>query len=153
MPPKGTKVLNFNRKARFEYEIDDVIECGIVLVGTEVKSIKAHHFNFADAYARVRDGELWLIGLHVSPYSHGNINNHSAERDRKLLVHSAEINRLRRRSEEKGLTLVPLSLYLSNGRVKVELGICRGKKLHDKRQAIRDRDLDREAQRELRRTN
>ncbi|OPZ57874.1 MAG: SsrA-binding protein [Synergistetes bacterium ADurb.Bin520] len=147
---EGVKVLADNRKARFDYTVDETLECGIVLQGTEVKSMKAGKFAFADAYARVRDGELWLIGFSITPYDHAAIFNHTPDRERKLLAHSAEIKRLERKTEEKGFTLIPLKVYLKKGIVKIDLGICKGKKGYDKRQDIKDKDLRREAERDFR---
>jgi len=146
---EAIKVLAENRKARFQYTIDESMECGIVLQGTEVKSIKKGNFSFSDSYGRIKDGELWLIGFHVTPYEQGNIHNHLPDRERKLLVHKQEIKRLARKVDEKGFTLVPLKVYLKNGRVKLELGVCKGKKLSDKREAIKERDLRRETEREF----
>jgi SsrA-binding protein len=146
---EAIKVLAENRKARFQYTIDESIECGIVLQGTEVKSIKKGNFSFSDSYGRIKDGELWLIGFHVTPYEQGNIHNHLPDRERKLLVHKQEIKRLARKVDEKGFTLIPLKVYLKNGRVKLELGVCKGKKLSDKREAIKERDLRRETEREF----
>lgn len=143
-------VLARNRRAFHEYEVLDRIEVGIALVGTEVKSMRAKHFSFSDAYARVRGGELWLFGLHVNEYSHGTLYNHQPLRDRKLLAHSEEIDRLRRRVEEKGFTLIPLEFYLKQGKVKLELGVCRGKKLHDKRESLKRKAQLRDAEREMR---
>ena len=141
-------LLADNRKARFLYTIEDSLECGIELVGTEVKSIKAAHFSFTDAYVEVRDGELWLRSLQVTPYERGGVFNHASERPRRLLAHKKEIIRLERRVREKGVTLIPLKFYLSKGRVKVEVGLCRGKKMHDKRDAIKNRDIQRDMDRE-----
>ncbi|MQY76839.1 MAG: SsrA-binding protein SmpB [Spirochaeta sp.] len=146
----GIKVLASNRRAFFNYTVDDRLECGIALKGTEVKSIKENKFSFRDSYAKIENDELWLISLHVTPYTFGNIHNHDPDRKRKLLAHSQEIKRLRRKVDEKGLTLVPLKFYLKGGLVKVELGICRGKRTVDKRQAIKAKDLNREAEREMR---
>ena len=140
-----------NRKARYNYHILDTWEAGIALRGTEVKSIRDRKVNFTDAYARVRDGELWLIGMHISPYERGTHFNHDPERDRKLLMHAREIERIRKSIEEQGLTLVPLSLYLKNGRVKVEIGLAKGKQLHDKRQDRSERDARRDIGRALKR--
>ena len=148
---EGIKVLAVNKKARYNYSIDESFECGIALAGTEVKSIKDGRFSFADSYAQVENGELWLVALHVTPYAYGN--RYSPEdpiRKRKLLVHKKEIKRLRRIVDEKGLTLVPLKFYLKRGIVKCELGIARGKKLFDKRDDIRKRDQKRELEREFR---
>jgi SsrA-binding protein len=128
MVAEGIKVLGNNKKAYYDYHVDDTLECGISLQGTEVKSIKDNRFSFSDSYARIRDDELWLIGLHISVYPFGNIFNHEPDRDRKLLVHRQEIKRLRRRVDEKGFTLIPLKFYLKRGLVKLELGICKGKK-------------------------
>lgn len=150
MAHEGTKVLGRNRKAYHNYTVDDHLECGIELQGTEVKSMKDNKFSFSDAYARIRDGELWLIGLHITPYEQGNIYNHEPERDRKLLVHKQELKRLIRQVDERGYTLVPLDFHLRRGLVKVDLGICRGKRQYDKRQAIKARDQRREAEREMR---
>jgi len=120
-----------------------------VLQGTEVKSLRAGRVSFRDSYARAQDGELWIINLHVSPYEHGNIWNHDPLRPRKLLLHKREINRLIGKIEERGLTLVPLRLYFVKGIAKLEMGLARGKKIHDKRAHIAKRDADRDAQREL----
>jgi SsrA-binding protein len=145
-----TKTLGTNRKARFNYEVVETLECGIELRGTEVKSVKNGKFSFTDSYARIKDGELWLQALHISPYAFGNLNNHEPERERRLLVHRDEIKRLRRRVDERGFTLVPLKFYLKRGFVKVQIGVCRGKKLHDKREAIKRKDQKREEAREFR---
>jgi SsrA-binding protein len=147
---EGIKVLAVNKKARFNYSIEESFECGIALVGTEVKSIKEGRFSFADSYATVENDELWLRDLHVTPYAFGNRMNHEPLRKRKLLVHRKEIKRLRRITDERGLTLVPLKFYLSRGYVKCELGIAKGKKLFDKRDDIRKRDQKRELEREFR---
>jgi SsrA-binding protein len=147
---EGIKVLSVNKKARFNYTIDESFECGLVLKGTEVKSIKDGRFSFADSYAQVTKDELWLIDFHVTPYIYGNRVNHDPLRRRKLLVHKKEIKRLRRVTEEKGLTLVPLKFYLKRGIVKCELGIAKGKKLFDKRDDIRKKDQNRELEREFR---
>ncbi len=143
------KQLARNKKAFHDFSVEETLECGIELQGTEVKSIKAGRFSFADAHARIRADELYLVGLHVSEYDHGNIYNHHPTRERRLLAHKQEIKRLRRRVTEKGYTLLPISVYLNNGLVKVELGLCKGKKLHDKREAIKARDLKREQAREM----
>jgi SsrA-binding protein len=141
------KVIAQNRKARHNYHILETCETGIMLVGTEVKSLREGRANFKDAYADVRDTEVWLHGMHISPYSHGNINNHDPERDRKLLLHRNEIRRLIGKTKEKGLTLVPLQLYFKRGKVKVELALVKGKKLYDKREAISKREAAREVKR------
>jgi SsrA-binding protein len=146
---EGKKILADNRKARFNYLVLDSLECGIALQGTEVKSMRAGKFSFTDAYARIRNGELWLVGFHITPYEYGNIFNHDPVRERRLLAHKDEIKRLQRKVDEKGLTLVPLKFYLKGGIVKLELGVCQGKKLHDKRQSIKERDDKRSADREF----
>ena len=147
---EGVKILGVNKKARYNYAIDETFECGLVLVGTEVKSIKDGRFSFADAYALVENDELWLIDFHVTQYVFGNRTNHEPLRRRKLLVHRKEIKRLKRIVDEKGLTLVPLKVYLKRGMIKCELGIAKGKKLFDKRDDIRKRDQKRELEREFR---
>ena len=141
----SVKLLLINKKARFNFFIDETLECGIELQGTEVKSLRENRFSFGDSYARIKDGQLYLVGFHISPYPFGNLHNHEPDRDRKLLVHKEEIRKLRKKVEEKGFTLVPIKVYLKNGLIKVELGICRGKKLYDKRETIKQRDLEREA--------
>ena len=138
------RTISTNRRARHEYEILETIEAGLVLRGTEVKSLRDGQVNFKDSYATVRNDEAWLLGCHISPYSHGTDANHDPERDRKLLLRRREISRLTGKIAERGLTLVPLRLYFKSGRAKVELGLGRGKKLHDKRSAIRERDVKRE---------
>ncbi|MBQ7746111.1 MAG: SsrA-binding protein SmpB [Spirochaetia bacterium] len=144
MADEHVKLLLLNKKARFNYFIDETLECGIELQGTEVKSLRENRFSFGDSYARIKEGQLYLIGFHISPYPFGNLHNHEPERERKLLVHKEEIRKLRKKVEEKGFTLVPIKVYLKNGLIKVELGICRGKKLYDKRETIKQRDLERE---------
>jgi SsrA-binding protein len=133
-----------NRAAYHNYDLLESFECGIALVGTEVKSIREGKANLTDAYALVRDGEVWLLNAHISPYPHGNRQNHDPRRTRKLLMHKAEIGRLAGRTVEKGLTLVPTRMYFKNGRVKVEIGLGRGKKLHDKRETEMRKTIDRE---------
>src|SRR6266852_2350803 len=140
----GDRPVATNRRARHEYEILETLEAGLVLRGTEVKSLRAGLVNFKDSYATVRNGEVWLLGCHISPYSHGTDANHAPERDRKLLLHDREIKRLTGKIAERGLTLVPLKLYFKNGRAKLEVGLARGKKLHDKRSALREREVRRE---------
>jgi len=144
------KLLAANRKARYNYSVEESLECGIELQGTEVKSFKEGTFSFSDSYGKVENGELWLIGLHVTPYRFGNIHNHDPGRNRKLLVHKQEIKRLNRKAVEKGLTLVPLRFYLKHGIIKLELGVCRGRKTVDKREAIKQRDQKRDTERALR---
>lgn len=145
----GIKIIADNRKARFNYEILDTFEVGIVLLGTEVKSLRAGKFNIGDAYAQVRHEELFLHQANIPVYSHGNLNNHDPLRIRKLLAHRKEIQRLIGITKEKGLSLAPLKAYWKEGRVKLELGVGRGKKLHDKRETIRNRDWDRDKARIL----
>jgi SsrA-binding protein len=145
--PEPQKQIAHNRKARHNYEILETYEAGIALAGTEVKSLRDGRANFKDSYADVRSEEVWLHGMHISPYSHGNINNHDPERDRKLLLHRNEIRRLIGKTKETGLTLVPLQLYFKRGKVKVELGLAKGKKQYDKREAIAKRDTARETKR------
>jgi SsrA-binding protein len=141
------KILVQNRRARHQYHVEESFEAGIALRGTEVKSCRAGNISLNEAYARVIDGELWLMGSHIAPYEQGNRNNHEPVRNRKLLMHRREIVRLRQATEAKGLTLVPLKVYLSNGRVKVEVGLCRGKNVRDKRQDMKKRDDERETRR------
>lgn len=150
MSQDPVKVLGKNRKAFHNYHVDEKIECGIVLQGTEVKSLRNAHFNFADAYGRIRNNEMYLIGLHINPFAQGNLFNHEPDRERKLLLHKIEILKLKRKVDEKGFTLIPLELYLKQGKVKVLLGVCRGKKLYDKRHDIKTKDLKRETDREIR---
>ena len=145
----ATRLLARNRRAFYDYSVEENLECGIVLQGTEVKSLRGGKFSFSDSYAKIRDDELWLIGLHISEYSHGNINNHDPLRDRKLLIHRQELKRLKRKVDERGFTLIPLRIYLKGGRIKVELGVCRGKKSYDKRESIKERDQKRDADREM----
>lgn len=143
-------LLGDNRKARHLYTIEDSLECGIELVGTEVKSIKAAHFNFTDAFVEINESELWLRNFQITPYTHGGVFNHASDRPRRLLAHKKEILKLEKKVNEKGVTLIPLKFYLSNGRVKVEVGLCRGKKMHDKRDTIKQRDIQRDLDREVR---
>ncbi|SRR5581483_1837351 len=144
------RTIATNRRARHEYEILETVEAGLVLRGTEVKSLRAGQVNFKDGYATVRNGEAWLVGCHISPYSHGTDANHDPQRDRKLLLHGREIARLAGKIAERGLTLVPLRIYFKGGRAKLELGLARGKKLHDKRSALREREVRREMDRAVR---
>jgi len=137
-----------NRRARHDYAIDETIEAGLVLTGTEIKSIRAGRANLAEAYARIERGEAWLIGAHIAPYEQGNRNNHEPTRTRKLLLHRDQIAELIGRTQAKGFTLVPLRLYIRNGLAKLEIGIARGKKAHDKRRAIAERDARRDLERE-----
>lgn len=144
------KIIAKNKRARHDYHVVDSVEAGVVLRGTEVKSVRLGKVQLVDSYARIEDGELYAVGMHISPYEQGNRFNVDPRRTRKLLVHKAEIRRIARQVTEKGMTLVPLSVYLRHGRVKVEIGICRGKKAYDKREAIRRRDADRDMERSLR---
>ncbi len=143
------KIIAENRKARFDYFIEDTYECGIVLEGTEVKSVKNGNISFPDAFAEITNGEVWVKNFHISEYSFSSIFNHDPDRPKKLLLHAEEIKRLTRRVDEKGCTLIPLDFYLKDGRVKVTLGVCKGKKQYDKRAAIKDRDVQRDIQREF----
>lgn len=143
------KIVTVNRQAKRDYEIIETFEAGMALTGTEVKSLREGKAQLKDSYARVENGEMMLVNSHISPYSHGNIENHDPLRNRKLLLHKAEIKRLRGKIEEKGLTLVPLKIYFARGRAKVELALARGKRQYDKREQIKKRDLEREMQREL----
>lgn len=148
MPNRGDRVVISNRKARYDYFVLETYECGIVLKGPEVKSIRNGRANLQDGYARIDNGEVWLFGMHVSPYefSRGDLD---PVRPRKLLLHHKQIDELARATEERGITLVPLSVYFKDGRAKVELAIARGKARYDKRQAIAERDAKRETQRAL----
>ncbi len=145
----ASRTLVANRRARFSYEIQETFEAGISLMGTEVKSIRDGQANIKEAYADIRGGEVFLVGAHISPYEQGNLNNHEPLRERRLLLKAIEIKRLTGKVQEKGLTLVPLRLYLKGRLIKLELGVGRGKKLHDKRETIKRRDQDREVEREL----
>ena len=147
---KGIKVAAVNRKARHDYFIEDTLECGIALTGTEVKSIRRGSLNLKDGYAMVKNGQLQLIGVHISPYEQGNIFNRDPLRARKLLLHRGEIRKLDSLVMRQGFTLIPLELYFKNGRVKVQLGHCKGKHLHDKRESMAKKDSEREIQRALR---
>ena len=145
-----TKLIAQNRKARHNYEIEDTVEAGIVLVGTEVKSCRDGRVNMSEAYATIDgNGEAWLLQAHISPYSHGNVNNHEPVRPRKLLLRADEIERLEIKVNQEGRTLVPLRMYFKHGLVKVEFAVGRGKKLYDKRRDQAKRDADRSMQREL----
>ena len=144
------RVIATNRRARHEYEILETLEAGLVLRGTEVKSLRDGQVNFKDSYVTVRNGEPWLLGCHIAPYSHGTDANHDPERDRKLLLHRKEISRLTGKVAERGLTLIPLRLYFKGGRAKLEIGLARGKKLHDKRSALRERETKREMDKAVR---
>jgi SsrA-binding protein len=140
-----------NRRARYEYEILESLEAGLVLTGTEIKAIRAGGASLSEAYARFRDGEAWLLGMHVPPYRQGSFSNAEPTRSRKLLLHKEEITRLQSRVAEKGLTIIPLRLYFTRGMAKVQLGLVRGKKLWDKRAAVAKRDVEREIAAHVRR--
>jgi len=143
-------ILASNKQAYYKYAVEDKIEAGIVLKGTETKSCRDRNISLQEAYARPLDNEILLIGLHIAPYAQGNRLNHNPRRDRKLLLHKREIRKLTQAVTTKGLTLVPLRIYLNDrGKVKVELGLCRGKKLHDKREDLKKQEHDREAHREM----
>jgi SsrA-binding protein len=144
------RTISLNRRARHEFAIDDTVEAGLVLTGTEIKSIRAGKVNLADAYARIDRGEAWLIGAHIAPWEGGNRFNHEPKRDRKLLLHRAEIDELLGKTKSKGLTMVPLRLYIdTRGKAKLELGLGKGKQLHDRRRDIAARDARRDMEREL----
>jgi SsrA-binding protein len=143
----GEKNVAVNRKARHDYHIEETYEAGIVLTGTEIKSIRAGRVNIRDSYARVENGEVFLLNAHISPYEQGNRYNHDPLRPRKLLLNKREIRQLHSKTQEKGLTLIPLRIYLKNGRAKLELAVARGKKLYDKREDIAARDAKREMER------
>ena len=147
---RGDRVVTSNRRAFHDFHILESVEAGIVLTGTEIKSIRDGKATIAEAYARFENGELWLIGSNVAPYSHGNRANHESDRPRKLLVHRRELERLRTAVEQKGLTLVPLRLHLKKGLAKLDVGVARGKKLYDKRTADADRQARRDVERALR---
>jgi SsrA-binding protein len=142
------QTISLNRRARHEYAVEETLEAGIVLTGTEIKSIRAGRVNLAEAYARVERGEAWLIGAHIAPYEQGNRYNHEPRRTRKLLLHRDQIDELVGRVNAKGLTLVPLRLYIRDGRAKLELGFARGMQAYDKRRTIAERDQRRELARE-----
>lgn len=148
----GKKIVAQNRKARHDYFILDTMECGIVLTGTEIKSVRAGNLNLKDSYASMERGELWLVGVHISPYEKGSYYNHEPERNRKLLLNRHELTRLHGKTREKGLTLIPMSVYLKDGRrAKVELALAKGKTSYDKRDTIAERDARRDMARATRR--
>jgi SsrA-binding protein len=150
---EGIKIIAQNRKARHDYTIDDSYECGIELLGTEVKSFRDGKISFPDAWAEVAGGEIWLRSLRVAENPFSSVFNHDPDRKKRLLLHKDEIKRINRKVEEKGYTLIPLSFYFKKGRVKVELGLCKGKKAYDKRAGIREKDLKRDIEREFRHNN
>ena len=141
------KQVAANRKAMHDYTIEDAYEAGIVLTGTEIKSVRAGRVNLRDGYVQIKDGEAWLLNVHISPYDFGNRENHEPKRERKLLLHRQEIRRLQSKVNERGWTIVPLRVYLKEGRAKVEIALARGKRLYDKRDAVAERDMDRDLQR------
>ncbi len=147
--PQGRIMIAQNRKARHDYHIGDRFEAGMVLTGTEVKSLRQGRASLADAFATVDDGEVWLRNAHIPEYSHGTWTNHAARRTRKLLLHSREIAKLARETDGSGRTIIPLAIYFSDGYAKVEIAVATGKKAWDKRQTIAERDANRDAQREL----
>lgn len=143
------KNITVNRKARHEYAILQTFEAGIALQGTEVKSLRQGKANLVDGYAKIENGEVWLVSVHISEYTQGNINNHDPVRSRKLLLKKSEIRKLIGKTKEKGLTLIPLRLYFKNGKVKVELALAKGKKVYDKRRDIAKKDFQREQERRI----
>lgn len=147
------KLIQKNKKAYFNYEILEELECGVSLVGTEVKSVRDGKCSFSDSYIIVKDMQLILIGFLIQPYSHGNIFNHQSDRKRQLLAHKQEIKKFQRKVNEKGLTLVPLEIYLKGNLVKMKIALARGKNVHDKKEAIKERDAKIDARRELRELN
>jgi SsrA-binding protein len=148
--PQGEKLIVDNRRARHDFHLTDKVEAGVVLVGTEVKALRDGKSTLQQAYAEIRDGEAWLVGLHIPEYDAGNRANHEPDRPRKLLLHRREIDRLYGQVREKGFTLVPTRLYFKDGRVKAEIALAKGKEVRDKRRAIAERDAKRQVERELR---
>jgi SsrA-binding protein len=148
---QSTTVVARNRRARHDYHIEDVVEGGLVLTGTEVKSLRAGRASLTDGFAEISDGEIWLHGVHIPQYTQGTWTNHEPRRTRKVLLHRREIDRLASQTAERGLTIVPLSLYFKDGRAKVELALARGKRTYDKRQDLARRDAAREVERAFRR--
>lgn len=149
MDGQAIKIIAKNKKAHFNYTIEESVECGLVLQGTEIKSVQEGRISFPDAFAEVIKNEVWLKNVHIAEYVYSSIFNHDPDRPKKLLLHKDEIKRLSRKVEEKGYTLIPLEFYLKNGRIKIRLGICKGKKQFDKRADIKERDIKRDMQREL----
>ncbi|MEL1133654.1 SsrA-binding protein SmpB [Desulfitobacterium sp. THU1] len=150
MASEGIKVISDNRKAYHDYFVEEKLEAGIILTGTEIKSIRNGRVNLKDSYARIENGEVWLHQMHISPYEQGNRFNHEPLRKRKLLLNHSEIIKLIGKVQQEGLTLIPTKIYLKHGLAKIELGVCRGKKNYDKRQAIAERDAKREMERHFR---
>jgi len=151
MIPDGAKLVAVNRRARYDYTIEERFEAGIVLLGTEVKSTKDGRLSFPDAFGEVKDGAVWLRNFSIAENPFSSVFNHDPARQKKLLLHAQEVKRIDRRVRERGYTLVPLAVYLKHGIVKIELGLCKGKKLYDKRADIRDRDVERDMRRDFRR--
>lgn len=149
---EGSKKIAENKKARFNYFVEDSVECGVVLEGTEVKSVKGGNISFSDSFAEIINGEMWLKNFHISEYAFSSVFNHNPDRPKKLLLHREQIKRLVRKTDEKGYTLIPLDVYLKNGRVKVSLGVCKGKKLFDKRETIKSRDIERDIARDFKKS-
>ena len=147
---QGIKIIAQNKKAYHDYFVNEKIECGIALFGTEVKSIRQGKVNLKESWAQIRKGEMWVEGLHISPYEQGNVFNRDPLRPKKLLLHKSEIRKYDAQVMRQGFTLIPLEMYLKNGRVKIQLGLCKGKQLHDKRDSLAKRDSDREIRRVLR---
>ena len=149
--PEGIAIIASNRRARREYHITETMEAGLALLGTEVKSLRERRASLAEAYCRAKEGEMYLVDAHIAPYSHGSLNNHEPLRPRKLLLHKREIQRLKKATEQKGFTLIPLKLYWRHGVVKAEIGLARGKHHYDKRADIAERDSKRRLDREMKR--
>lgn len=150
---KGIKTIAQNRKAHFNYSIEESIECGVCLEGTEVKSVRAGQISFVDSFALIENHEVWIQNFHINEYAFSGVFNHDPDRKKKLLLHKEEIKRLERKVDEKGFTLIPLEFYLKDGKVKCKLGVCKGKKQFDKRADLKERDVNRELNRELRERN
>ena len=149
---EGSKKIAENKKARFNYFVEDSIECGVALEGTEVKSVKNGNISFSDSFAEIINGEIWLKNFHISEYAFSSVFNHNPARAKKLLLQREQIKRLVRKTDEKGYTLIPLDVYLKNGRVKISLGVCKGKKLFDKRETIKSRDIERDIARDFKKS-
>ena len=147
---ENVKIIAQNKKARFDYFVEEKYECGVELEGTEVKSVKNGNLSFPDSFAEIINGEVWMRNFHISEYKFSSIFNHYPDHKKKLLLHKEEIKRLQIKIDEKGFTLIPLDVYLNKGRVKITLGVCKGKKQFDKRETIKQRDLDREMSRDFR---
>lgn len=150
---EGTKLIANNKKAYHDYFVDEVYECGISLCGTEVKSLRLGQCSVKEAFCTIKNGECWILGMHINPYEKGNIFNKDALRDRKLLLHKPEINKILGKLKEKGIALVPLRVYFKNSRVKVEIGLCRGKKNYDKRDDLQKKQQKRDLERDFKGSN